>query len=171
MRKIMITGAAAALAFGLTACGGTGDGNSAAAPPPSPTGSAPASNGGPTPEVTPTQGGASTPRGSGGSGNPGTQPTPLGQQGGQQGGQQIKSKWGPLRYLAPGKYTVGNVAFFTTTDTVLYVAGGTCPDGSPTPPDVSKCSVDGLDQWAKASPHNVNVNFSGQTATRITETQ
>lgn len=167
MRKIMITGAAAALALGLTACGGTGGGNSAAAPPSSPTGSAPASNGGSAPEGTPTPGGASTPRGSGGSGTPGTQHTPLG----QQGGRQIKSKWGPLRYLAPGKYTVGNVAFFTTTDTVLYVAGGTCPNGSPTPPDVSKCSVDGLDQWAKASPHNVNVQFSGQTATRITETQ
>ncbi|GAA4335673.1 hypothetical protein GCM10023178_48970 [Actinomadura luteofluorescens] len=73
--------------------------------------------------------------------------------------------------LAPGKYTVGNVAFFTTTDTVVYVAGSTCPDGSPTPPDVSKCTVDGLDQWAKAAPHNASVRFSGQTAVRITETQ
>ncbi|MFD0537682.1 hypothetical protein ACFQY7_31905 [Actinomadura luteofluorescens] len=53
----------------------------------------------------------------------------------------------------------------------MYVAGSTCPDGSPTPPDVSKCTVDGLDQWAKAAPHNASVRFSGQTAVRITETQ
>ncbi|MEV3923941.1 hypothetical protein [Actinomadura coerulea] len=166
MRKIVITGMAAALALGLTACGGSGDGNSAAAPS-SPASSAPAPSGSSTPDGGSTPSGPSTPQGSGGSGTPGGRHTPLA----QQGGQQITTKWGPLRYLAPGKYTVGNVAFFTATDTVVYVAGGTCPNGTPTPPDVSKCSIDGLDQWAQASPHNVNVQFSGQTATRITETQ
>ncbi|MEV0661321.1 hypothetical protein ACIBI3_08815 [Actinomadura luteofluorescens] len=166
MRKIVITGMAAALALGLTACGGNGDGNSAAASPSSPTGSAPSESA--TPNGGSTPGGPSTPQGSGGgSGTPGSRHTPLA----QEGGQQITTKWGPLRYLAPGKYTVGNVGFFTTTDTVVYVAGSTCPDGSPTPPDVSKCSVDGLDQWVKAAPHNASVRFSGQTAIRITETQ
>ncbi|GGT59010.1 hypothetical protein [Actinomadura citrea] len=164
MRKIVITGVAAALALGLTACGGNGDGNSAAAPS-SPASSAPSESS--TPDGGSSPGAPSTPQGSGGSGAPGGRRTPLA----QQGGQQITTKWGPLRYLAPGKYTVGNVAFFTATDTVLYVAGGTCPNGTPTPPDVSKCSVDGLDQWVKASPHNAAVRFSGQTATRITETQ
>ncbi|MEU4822358.1 hypothetical protein OG979_24605 [Actinomadura citrea] len=164
MRKIVITGMAAALALGLTACGGNGDGNSAAAPS-SPASSAPSESS--TPDGGSSPGAPSTPQGSGGSGAPGGRHTPLA----QQGGQQITTKWGPLRYLAPGKYTVGNVVFFTATDTVLYVAGGTCPNGTPTPPDVSKCSVDGLDQWVKASPHNATVRFSGQTATRITETQ
>jgi hypothetical protein len=164
MRKIVITGMAAALALGLTACGGNGDGNSAAAPS-SPASSAPSESS--TPDNGSSPGAPSTPQGSGGSGAPGGRHTPLA----QQGGQQITTKWGPLRYLAPGKYTVGNVVFFTATDTVLYVAGGTCPNGTPTPPDVSKCSVDGFDQWVKAAPHNATVRFSGQTATRITETQ
>ncbi|MGI5419732.1 hypothetical protein [Actinomadura luteofluorescens] len=165
MRKIVITGMAAALALGLTACGG--DGDPVAAPPSSPTGSAPAPSESTTPDGGSTPGGPSAPQGPGGSGTPGSRHTPLA----QEGGRQITTKWGPLRYLAPGKYTVGNVAFFTTTDTVVYVAGSTCPDGSPTPPDVSKCTVDGLDQWVKAAPHNASVRFSGQTALRITETQ
>ncbi|MES9605601.1 hypothetical protein [Actinomadura sp. NPDC000929] len=169
MRKIMITGMAAALALGLTACGG--DGGSAAASPSSPAASAPAPSESSTPDGGSTPGGPSTPQGPGGSGTPGGRHTPLAQQGGQQGGRQVTTKWGPLRYLAPGKYTVGNVAFFTATDTVVYVAGGTCPNGAPTPPDVSKCSVDGLDEWVKAAPHNASVRFSGATATRITETQ
>jgi hypothetical protein len=167
MRKIVIGGVAAALALGLTACGGNGDGSSAAAPassPSSPAGSTPSSA--PTPSAPSTPGGTSAPRGTGGTRAPVVRHTPLA----QPGGQQIKSQWGRLQYLAPGKYIVGDIGFFTATDTVLYVAGGTCPDGS-TPPDDSKCSVDGLDEWAQAAPHNVNVRFSGQVATVITETQ
>ncbi|HEU5023658.1 MAG TPA: hypothetical protein VFV01_01930 [Spirillospora sp.] len=172
MRKIVITGVAAALALGLTACGGNGDGKTAAAAPSSPGGSAPAPTetstpGTPAPSAPSTPGGASTPQGSGGQGAPVVRHTPPA----PQGGQQITTKWGRLRYLAPGKYLVGNVAFFTTDDTVLYVAGGTCPDGSPTPPDVMKCSLDGFEQWVKAAPHNASVRFSGQAAVRITETQ
>ncbi|MBO2461427.1 hypothetical protein J4709_27980 [Actinomadura sp. LCR2-06] len=88
----------------------------------------------------------------------------------QPGGQQVKSKWGTLRYLAPGKFLVGNIGFFVANDTVLQVAGGTCPDGS-TPSDDSKCSIDGLDEWVQAAPHNAVVQFSGQAATLIRETQ
>jgi hypothetical protein len=174
MRKIVITGVAAALALGLTACGGNGDGKTAAATPSAPAGfpSAPESAPPATPEPsapsTPsTPGGASTPQGSGGQGAPVVQHTPPA----PQGGGQITTKWGRLRYLAPGKFLVGNVAFFTADDTVLYVAGGTCPDGSPTPPDVMKCSLDGFDRWVQAAPHNASVRFSGQAAVRITETQ
>ncbi|MQY04804.1 hypothetical protein [Actinomadura macrotermitis] len=164
MRKIAITGMAAALAFGLTACGGGND-KTAAPAPSSPTGSAPAPG-----TATPNE--ASTPSAAPAPGNPGAPGTPTIRHTppAPQAGQQIKSKWGQLRYLAPGKYLVGDVAFFTATDTVVYVAGGTCPDGS-TPPDNSKCSPEGLDEWAKAGPHNVTVRFSGQTATLIRETQ
>jgi hypothetical protein len=84
--------------------------------------------------------------------------------------QQGKPVWGQLRYMAPGKFIVGDIAFFVSDDTAVYVAGGECPDGS-TPPDDSKCSVTGLDDWAKAAPHNVTVRFSGQVATMIRETQ
>ncbi|WP_067450648.1 hypothetical protein [Actinomadura macra] len=163
MRKIVITGVAAALALGLTACGGDGDGNSAASSSPpqplSPVSSAPA-------QGNATPGASSAPGAPGGSGAP-TAQRPASA---PQGGQQIKSATGRLRYLAPGKFTVGNVVFFTANDTVLYVAGGKCPDGS-TPPDVSKCSIVGFDNWAKAAPHNVTVRFSGQAATLIRETQ
>lgn len=168
MRKILITGVAAALALGLTACGGNGDGRTAAAPS-SPAGSpaAPSESSSPGTPAPATPGGASTPQGSGGQGAPVVRHTPPA----PQGGRQIITKWGRLRYLAPGKFIVGDVAFFIANDTVLYVAGGTCPDGSPTPPDVMKCSTDGLDQWAQAAPHNVSVRISGQAAVRITETQ
>ncbi|MFB4301215.1 hypothetical protein [Actinomadura sp. NTSP31] len=167
MRKIVITGVTAALALGLTACNGSGSinaGGSATASPSSPAASTPAPASTPSAESTPS--GAATPQGSGGSGAPVVRHTPPA----QQGGQQITSKWGQLRYLAPGKFLVGNVGFFVADDTVVYVAGGHCPDGS-TPPDDSKCSVDGFDDWAQAAPHNVNVRFSGQAATVITETQ
>ncbi|MFC5745036.1 hypothetical protein [Actinomadura rugatobispora] len=157
MRKIVITGVAAALALGLTAC----DGNGPAAAPSSPAGSAPAPSDNSTP-----RGGTSTPEGSGDSGAPAVQRTPLA----QQGGQQIKSQWGRLRYMAPGKFAVGDVVFFTAEDTVLYVAGSTCPDGI-RPPGASKCSMAGFDDWVKAAPHNATVRFSGQAATLIRETQ
>lgn len=176
MRKIVISGVAAALAFGLTACN-SNDKPSAATPPSSPATSAPAPSN--TPGETSTPGSNSTPGngsnpgdnggsdGSGGSGTPRaerTPPTP-------QPGQQINSKWGRLRYVAPGKFSVGNVVFFTSTDTRLVVAGGDCPDGTTPSAETSKCGIDGIDGWAQASPHNVNVHFSGQTATSIQETQ
>ncbi|KAB2362833.1 hypothetical protein [Actinomadura montaniterrae] len=172
MRKIVISGVVAALALGLTACGGNGDGKTAAAAPSSPAGSPAAPSetstpGGTSTSTPSTPGGASTPQGSGNQGAPVVRHTPAA----PQGGQQITTKWGRLRYLAPGKFLVGNVAFFTADDTVLYVAGGTCPDGSPTPSDVMKCSLDGFEQWVKAAPHNASVRFSGQAATTITETQ
>ncbi|MDL4773529.1 MULTISPECIES: hypothetical protein [Thermomonosporaceae] len=161
MRKIAITGVTAALALGLTACGGIGDGggNSAAAPS-SPTDSAPAPGG------TSAPGETSAPGDSGGSGAPTAQHTPV-----AQGGQQIGSKWGRLRYLAPGKFTVGDVVFFTADSTTVIVAGGQCPDGSAPPAESSRCGIDGFDDWAKTSPHNVNVRFSGQAATLVQETQ
>lgn len=142
MRKLLITGVAAVLALGLTACTGNGDDGSST---PFDSASAPSD--------------ASTP---GGVSTPSDVSTP--------GGQQITSKWGQLRYLAPGKFTVGDVVFFTATDTVLYVAGSTCPDGT-TPPDESKCSIDGFDAWVQEAPHNAVVEFSGQAATLIRETQ
>ncbi|MGI5171000.1 hypothetical protein ACQEU3_42280 [Spirillospora sp. CA-253888] len=148
MRKIVITGMTAALALSLTAC----DIGNGAKPQPFDAATAPS--------------GTAVPGKSEGAGAPAERPAPSA----QQGGQQVKSATGRLRYLAPGKFTVGNVSFFTSDDTVLYVAGSTCPDGS-TPPDASKCSVDGIDDWAKAAPHNVTVRFSGQTATLIRETQ
>ncbi|WP_207400693.1 hypothetical protein [Actinomadura roseirufa] len=183
MRKIVITGVAAVLALGLTACNGTGDGKSAAAPS-SPVGSVPATGatstpGAPSPGGASTPGGSSTPgggstpggssapRGSGGSGAPVGEPTSPE----QAGGKQVKTAWGRLQYLAPGKFTVGNVVFFTAGDTDLYVAGGKCPDGADTPPDVMKCSMTGFDEWVQAEPHNATVKFSGQAATLIRETQ
>ncbi|QKG23870.1 hypothetical protein [Actinomadura verrucosospora] len=165
MRKIVIGGLAAALALGLTACGSNGGG--AAAAPSSPAGSPPASS---EPTQTPTSTpGASTPSEPSAPRSPGApvvRHTPLA----QPGGQQVKSKWGTLQYLAPGKYLVGNIGFFVANDTVLQVAGGTCPDGS-APSDDSKCSIDGLDEWVQAAPHNAVVQFSGQAATLIRETQ
>jgi len=168
MRKIVISGVAAALAFGLTACN-SNDKPSAATPPSSPGTSAPAPSNSATPGETSTPGSNSTPgNGSdnGGSGTPRAEHTPPT----QQPGQQISSKWGRLRYVAPGKFSVGNVVFFTATDTRLTIAGGDCPDGTP-PGDSFKCGIDGIDDWAQAAPHNVNVHFSGQTATSIQETQ
>lgn len=73
--------------------------------------------------------------------------------------------------MAPGKFSVGDTVFFTATDTKLIVAGGTCPDGTDTPPDVMKCSMDGFGEWVKAAPHNASVHFSGQAATLIQERQ
>ncbi|MCP2337816.1 hypothetical protein [Actinomadura rupiterrae] len=167
MRKIMLTGlATAALAMSLTACGGGSDNKTAAAPPASTNGTAPAPTGSSTPggpDGTKAPEGTKAPGGTGGHHTPPSQP-------GSGGVHQISSKWGKLEYLAPGKFIVGNVAFFTATDTVLIVAGGKCPNGS-APTGNSRCSVEGIDEWAQASPHNVNVHFSGQLATRIVETQ
>ncbi|MGI5170625.1 hypothetical protein ACQEU3_40385 [Spirillospora sp. CA-253888] len=159
MRKIVITGMTAALALSLTACnsGDNGGGTAAAPQSSSPSASASAPSGTATPGNTSSPTAANAPAG---------RAAPAA----AQGDRQIKSKWGRLRYVAPGKFAVGDVVFFTSDDTVLYVAGSTCPDGS-TPPDASKCSVDGIDDWAKAAPHNVTVRFSGQTATLIRETQ
>ncbi|GAA0961383.1 hypothetical protein [Actinocorallia libanotica] len=153
MRKLLITGVAAVLALGLTACTGNGDDGSASPSSSTPFDSASAPSDASTPGEVSTPSDAST---------PGEVSTP--------GGQQITSKWGQLRYLAPGKFAVGDVVFFTATDTVLYVAGSTCPDGT-TPPDESKCSVDGFDAWVQEAPHNAVVEFSGQAATLIRETQ
>ncbi|MBW8481825.1 hypothetical protein [Actinomadura parmotrematis] len=160
MRKIVMAGVAAVLAFGLTACDG-GDGGTSAASSPSASPSAVPSVSSSSPAVEAPSGGpssepsASRPS-SGGSSSP---------------ARPIASKWGRLRYLAPGKFTVGDVAFFTADRTVVIVAGGTCPDGSEASADGSRCGIDGLEEWAKASPHNVNVRFSGQVATTIMETQ
>ncbi|WP_026411573.1 hypothetical protein [Actinomadura oligospora] len=85
-----------------------------------------------------------------------------------QDGQRSRSAWGRLRYVAPGKFSVGDVVFSTSGDTVLFVAGGQCPDGS-APPNAGRCSVNGIDDWARASPHNVSVRFSGRSATFIQE--
>ncbi|WP_106396549.1 hypothetical protein [Actinocorallia populi] len=149
MRKILITGVAAVLALGLTAC--TGDDGSAAPPSSSSFDSESAPSDTSAPDAPSSPSGSETPQ---------EQPV----------GQQIASKWGQLRYLAPGKFIVGDIVFFTATDTVLYVAGGTCPDGT-TPPDDSKCSIDGFDAWVQDAPHNAVVEFSGQAATLIRETQ
>ncbi|MFV2179117.1 hypothetical protein ACFHW2_03185 [Actinomadura sp. LOL_016] len=165
MQKLVFIGMAAALTLGLTACDGTdtGTGDSAAPPPASSEASTPAPN-----ETSTPGGDASTPNASSPeeSGGPAAQEppseTPV--------GQQIKSKWGRLRYLAPGKFTVDGVAFFTANATVLYVAGDTCPDGSK-PPGASKCNMDGFEKWVQAAPHNAVVEFSGQSATLIRETQ
>jgi hypothetical protein len=173
MRKIVFGGMTAALALSLTACNINANDNPAAAGPSSPANSAPAPSGTATPSGNATPGDTSTPGNgsnpgdSGGSSTPRSRPTPPT----QQGGQQISSKWGPLHYLAPGKYAVGHVVFFTSTDTRLTIAGGDCPDGTPPPADSFKCGIDGLDDWAQASNHDVNVRFSGQTATSIQETQ
>ena len=141
MRKLLITGVAAVLALGLTACNGSDINVDGLV---SPSSAAPFDA-----ESAPSE--TSTPQE-------------------QPGGQQIASKWGQLRYLAPGKFSVGDVVFFTATDPVLYVAGSTCPDGT-TPPDDSKCSVAGFDAWVQEAPHNAVVEFSGQAATLIRETQ
>ncbi|MEW2354577.1 hypothetical protein [Spirillospora sp. NPDC029432] len=164
MRKIVFTGMAAALALSLTACDGTATGDSAAPPPASAGASTPA----PSESSTPGGGDASTPKASSpeGAGTPEAQEPPSE----TPGGQQIKEKWGRLRYLAPGKFTVDGVAFFTANATVLYVAGDTCPDGSK-PAGVSKCNMDGFETWVQAAPHNAVVKFSGQAATLIRETQ
>ncbi|MUN35568.1 hypothetical protein [Actinomadura litoris] len=171
MRKIVMTGVAAALALGLTACGNVGDTKSAATPAAPTPPAAPTASQGPggtsAPSGAATPGGASTPTTPGGSDAPTVRHSPLA----QPGGKPAKEAWGRLRYVAPGKFSVGNVIFFTATDTVVYVAGGTCPDGTPPPADVSRCSVDGFDEWVRAAPHNAVVRFSGQAATMIRETQ
>lgn len=168
MRKIVITGVAAVLALGLTAC------NEYAAPPlslptdsaPAPTGtstpgetSAPSGSTTTTPSAPPAPSGTSTPQIPSSSDTPPTQTA----------NQQIASKWGPLRYRAPGKLVVDNVVFFVATDTILYILGPTCPDGA-TPPD-GKCSIDGIDEWVQEVPRNALVHFSGQGATVIKETR
>ncbi|GAB2868802.1 hypothetical protein GCM10022221_82250 [Actinocorallia aurea] len=160
MRKILVAGVVAVLALGVTACDGEGDGGSAAAPPSvaAPSGTAtPGENS--TPEAGSAPSGSSTSQNSGGSDASGAQQ-----------GQQITEKWGTLSYLAPGKFLVGDVAFFIATDTVLIVAGGNCPDGT-APSDESECSIDGFDEWVQDAPHNAVVEFSGQSATLIRETQ
>ncbi|WP_067490604.1 hypothetical protein [Actinomadura hibisca] len=161
MRKIMITGMAAALALSLTACNGKSDADSAAPPPST---SAPAPSESTTPSSTTKPDSTPTPESSEA---PATEP-PSAE---PEEGKQVKAATGRLRYLAPGKFIVNGVSFFTSNDTVLYVAGSKCPDGGPPASDVSKCSVDGLDEWAQTAPHNVTVRFSGQTATMIRETQ
>ncbi|MBO2454471.1 hypothetical protein J4573_45800 [Actinomadura barringtoniae] len=169
MRKIVIGGAVAALAMGLTGCNINANDNPTAAAPSSPASSAPAPAPSQSAASTPTQ--SSTPGNGSGSGdtNPSpTQSTPSSQGGGN---QQIPAKWGPLHYIAPGKYAVGHVIFFTSTDTRLTIAGGDCPDGTPPPADSFKCGIDGLDEWAQNGMHDVNVKFSGQVATSIVETQ
>jgi len=161
MRKIVIGGMTAALALSLTACNinvSEGD-KPAAAGSSSPAGSAPSHTSSP-----------GDTGGSGGSGTPRTRHTPT-TPAPQQPAQQIGSKWGPLHYLAPGKYAVGHVVFFTSTDTRLTIAGGDCPDGTPPPADSFKCGIDGFDAWAQNAQHDVTVRFSGQVATSIQETQ
>lgn len=183
MRKIVITGVAAALALGLTACDGkvtgnvTGNAGGDSSPAPasssssssSPAGTAPSETStprsAPTPDAPSTPGGASTPQGSGGTDAPVAQPTRQALSGGQ-----IKQKWGKVAYLSPGRFVVGDVALSTSPDTILIPADSTCPDGSPAPDD-SKCSIDGFDQWATAGWHHANVRYSGSVAIVITETQ
>ncbi|MBO2454826.1 hypothetical protein J4573_47605 [Actinomadura barringtoniae] len=175
MRKIVIGGMTAALALSLTACNFNADDKPAAASPSSPAASAPA------PSQTPSSGATSPGNGSNGDSGNGSDgsdgsgdsstPRPQHSPPSQGGGQQITSKWGRLRYVAPGKFSVGGVVFFTATDTSLTIAGGTCPDGTPPNAENSKCGIDGIDEWAQRAPHNVNVHFSGQTATSIMETQ
>jgi hypothetical protein len=80
-----------------------------------------------------------------------------------QGGQRITTK--------RGRCATWHRASSPPPDTVLYVARGTCPDGSPSPPDVSGCSIDGFDQWVQAAQNNATARFSGHAAVRITETQ
>lgn len=69
-----------------------------------------------------------------------------------------------------GRFIVDDVAFYTSNETVLYVAGGKCPNGS-APINVSKCSMAGFEEWIKSTPHNAIVRFHGQVATLIRETQ
>ncbi|MFC4912016.1 hypothetical protein [Actinomadura gamaensis] len=167
MRKILLTGVAAALTLGLSACDFNVNGKADAAP--GSTASAPGngapSSGAPTRSHQPT--GPGTGSGRAPSSSPGNEDdSPI-----RQGARQLKSKWGPLRYLASGKYTVGDTAFFTADDTLLVVAGSTCPNGTPSGPDM-RCTVDGMDDWVQASPHNVTVYFRyGGIATKIQETQ
>ncbi|MFC4908663.1 hypothetical protein [Actinomadura gamaensis] len=172
MRKIVITGmTAAALALGLTACGGNGGGDGggkpAAAPPAAsaPT-SAPTSG-----DTTPSSAPSSTP-GHGSNGPDGAKtPSAHRPPTAPESGRRTRTVWGRLTYVAPGKFSVGGAVFFTANGTVVYVAGGNCPDGSAPPAGTSKCSAIGLDEWAQAAPHNVSVRLIGDAATRITETQ
>ncbi|RFU43230.1 hypothetical protein DZF91_02385 [Actinomadura logoneensis] len=170
MRKILLTGAAAALALSLSACNIDVNGKATAS---EPSGSASAPTSAPAPSGAP-----SHHRGTGGTGSGpgGSEPTRSGRPCDpnvspiRQGACPVKVKSGPLRYLASGKYTVGDTAFFTTQNTVLVVASGTCPDGTSSGPNM-RCGIDGMDKWVQASPHNVVVHFDGGTATKIQETQ
>ncbi|MFC5185328.1 hypothetical protein [Actinomadura harenae] len=172
MRKILLTGVTAALALSLTACNFNASGKVEAAPGstgPGSTASAPSETGptSGTPTRTPR---ASTPGSHGSQPGPASKPCDANLSPIRQGACQITSKWGRLRYLAPGKYTVGDTAFFTTQDTVLVVASGTCPDGTSSGPNMH-CSLDGIDKWVQAAPHNATVHFNGGNATKIQETQ
>ncbi|MCP2337432.1 hypothetical protein [Actinomadura rupiterrae] len=169
MRKILLAGATAAMALSLSACNFNVNGKADASGPSS-TASAPGSTGGANaPAGKPSH--HTTGSGSGGSDSgPSAKPCDPNVSPIRKGACPVSSKAGPLRYLASGKYTVGNTAFFTTEDTVLVVASGTCPDGTSSGPNM-RCGLDGMDEWVQKSPHNVVVHFDGGNATKIQETQ
>lgn len=166
MRKILLTGAAAAIALSLSACNvdvngkasASGPSNTASAP-----NSAPAQPGKPSHHATGSGAGGSDSGPSAKPCDPNLSPI-------RKGACPVSVKSGPLRYLAPGKYTVGDTAFFTVQDTVLVVASGTCPDGTSSGPNM-RCSLDGMDEWVQKSPHNVVVHLDRGNATKIQETQ
>ncbi|WP_026415488.1 hypothetical protein [Actinomadura oligospora] len=170
MRKILLSGVTAVLALSLTACNFNVNGKTSASGP---------STAAPAPSDSTAPGHASAPSGkasSPGGDSDGSDPSPSARPCDpnvspiREGACPVKSKWGRLRYLASGKYTVGDTAFFTTQDTVLVVASGTCPDGTGSGPNM-RCSLNGIEDWMQASPHNVTVSFSGGNATKIQETQ
>ncbi|MEV5572499.1 hypothetical protein AB0L06_20845 [Spirillospora sp. NPDC052269] len=167
MRKILLTGAAAALALSLSACNIDVNGKATASEP-STTASAPNSTS--VPSGTPSHHRTGTGGTGGSDSGPSARPCDPNVSPIRKGACPISVKSGPLRYLASGKYTVGDTAFFTTQDTVLVVASGTCPDGTSSGPNMH-CSLDGIDEWVQKSPHNVVVHLDRGNATKIQETQ
>ncbi|WP_026412439.1 hypothetical protein [Actinomadura oligospora] len=148
MRKILTIATAAALAVGLSACNVKVTGDDKADGAPSSTAPLGGPSGAPKGTVAP------------GSGHHTTAPS-------HQGGGGVNAATGKLSYLAPGKFLVGNTAFFTATDTVLIVAGGKCPDDAARPDN--RCTTDNMDMWVKSAPRFAKVSFSGQIATVIRE--
>lgn len=151
LRKILMTATAAALALGLSACNinASGSDDKTAA---GPTSAGP-DGGTASPTKTAAPGGHHSGAPSHGSG--GT------------GGAGGNSASGKLSYMAPGKFMVGNTAFFIATDTVVIVDGGKCPDDAARPNN--RCTTDNMEMWVKSAPRFAKVSFSGQIATVIRE--
>ncbi|MEV5573583.1 hypothetical protein AB0L06_26375 [Spirillospora sp. NPDC052269] len=157
MRKILLTVTAAALTVGLSACDINAKSDDKA-------GSAPSSSA--------SEGGSSSAPAKPGTHGGGHHTAPSNQGGGDAGGATPdanagKPVTGKLSYLAPGKFLVGNTAFFTATDTVIIVAGGKCPDDAARPDN--RCTTDNMEMWVKSAPRYAKVSFSGQVATVIRE--
>lgn len=74
---------------------------------------------------------------------------------------------GVLTYLAPGKYLVGDRAFFVADDTQVWGAGGICGDG--TGQVAAECTLDDLEEAAKRGDVKAEVDIEEGVGTQVRE--